>query len=50
MIECKVCGESFEVPADVEEGELVDCPNCAAEYEVTSTDPIGVELFEEDEK
>jgi lysine biosynthesis protein LysW len=47
---CDECGEALAIPDDIEEGELVECPNCAMEFEVVSLDPLALELFEEDEK
>jgi lysine biosynthesis protein LysW len=47
---CAECGAEFQVPEDVEEGELVACSECAMEYEVRSVDPLALALFEEDEK
>jgi lysine biosynthesis protein LysW len=47
---CGECGAAFEVPDDVEEGELVACSSCAMEYEVLAADPLALALFEEDEK
>jgi hypothetical protein len=34
---------------DVEEGQLVDCPECGAELEVVSTNPVELDLAEEEE-
>ena len=50
MLSCQVCGVSTQVPGDVEEGELVECSACGAEYEVTGVEPLTFMLFEEDEK
>jgi lysine biosynthesis protein LysW len=50
MWTCEECGTEFNVPDDVEIGELVECPNCAVEYEVKSVRPARLTVFEEDEK
>lgn len=50
MWTCEECGSTFDPPADVEVGELIECPNCAVEFEVMSLDPLVLAIFEEDEK
>ena len=35
-------------PDDVEVGEILECPNCAAEVEVVSIDPLEVRLIIEE--
>jgi alpha-aminoadipate carrier protein LysW len=35
---------------DVEEGEIIVCPDCAVELEVMSVDPITIELAPEVEE
>ena len=47
---CQECGLELKVPTDVEEGELIECANCAVEFEVVSLDPLELVPFEEDEK
>lgn len=31
-------------------GEIIECPECGVELEITSLDPIEFEVFEEEEK
>jgi alpha-aminoadipate carrier protein LysW len=50
LVSCPECGEDVQLPADVEEGEIVECENCGVELDVTSVDPLEVMVFEEDEK
>ena len=50
MERCRECGADFEVPGDAEEGELIECPTCATEYEIIQRSPLELALFEEDEK
>jgi len=41
-VECLECG--FELTLeDIEEGELIVCPECGTEMEVVSIDPISLE-------
>jgi len=35
-IECKDCGAQISIPEDVVIGEIVSCPDCGGEFEVTS--------------
>jgi len=45
---CKI--GQITVPDNVEVGDILECPNCAAEVEVidTDTDPIEIELLLEE--
>lgn len=47
-----VCPEcEGQVPvADIERGEIVQCPDCAAELEVVSVAPVTLELAPEEEE
>lgn len=38
-----ITGESIELPADVEVGEIIDSPVSGAELEVVSLDPVVLE-------
>jgi alpha-aminoadipate carrier protein LysW len=49
-MECLECGAELELAADVEEGEIVICPDCGVELEVISLDPIALELAPEVEE
>lgn len=48
--ECAVCGADMNLGDDVVENELFECADCGTEYEVTSTDPLRVELAPEVEE
>lgn len=50
MAECPVCGAEVPVSHDVVEGELVSCPECATELEVTSTNPITLREAPQEEE
>jgi alpha-aminoadipate carrier protein LysW len=48
-----ICPEC-EAPLDIEdeqvkEGQVLDCPECGAELEVVSTNPLELDLIENDE-
>jgi alpha-aminoadipate carrier protein LysW len=48
MAECPDCGERIAVQLPVRRGALVTCPNCEAELEVISTDPVELDWVYED--
>ena len=50
MAECVECAAEVELAADVEEGEIVVCPDCGVELEVLSLDPVTLELAPEVEE
>lgn len=41
---CKLCDACIELPDDVVNGEIVGCPDCGSEYEVTLTLDGDIEL------
>ena len=50
MTVCIECGAELDLPSDVEEAEIVVCPDCGIELEVISVDPITLELAPEVEE
>jgi alpha-aminoadipate carrier protein LysW len=50
MPECVECAALLELDDDVEEGEIVVCPDCGVELEVVSVDPLTLELAPEVEE
>ena len=45
---CPECENTLTFPEDeVEEGEVVLCEECGAEYEVVNTDPVELSKVEE---
>jgi alpha-aminoadipate carrier protein LysW len=40
---CVVCEAQVGMPDNCEEGELLICPDCGTELEVTGLDPVTVE-------
>ncbi len=50
QVECPECGAVVELDDDVITGEIVECPDCAVELEVTSVDPLEVELAPEEDE
>jgi lysine biosynthesis protein LysW len=45
MWECEDCGSESELDPDVEEGQIVECLECGAEYEVSCLDPLQLEVL-----
>jgi alpha-aminoadipate carrier protein LysW len=50
MAECLECAAELELTADLEEGEILVCPDCGVELEVMGLDPITLELAPEVEE
>jgi alpha-aminoadipate/glutamate carrier protein LysW len=44
---CPECEASISLAADAVEGEIIVCPDCAAELEIISLDPPTLELAPE---
>jgi alpha-aminoadipate/glutamate carrier protein LysW len=42
--ECKDCGAEIKVPNDSVVGEIVTCPDCGADFEITSKAGEKIEL------
>lgn len=49
-MECPECAAELALASDVEEGEIVVCPDCGVELEVMSLDPLTIELAPEVEE
>lgn len=43
-VECQECGADISVPEDVVVGEIITCPDCGGEYEITSKVEGSLEL------
>ena len=50
MAECPECAAELALDSDVEEGEIVVCPDCGVELEVISLTPLTLELAPEVEE
>jgi alpha-aminoadipate carrier protein LysW len=40
MTECSVCGADVELKDGTVKGELIPCPDCGSELEVTNVKPL----------
>ena len=48
--ECPECGALVTLPGDVLAGEILSCPECGVELEVTSLDPPTLAPAPEEEE
>ena len=44
MAECPECAAELDLSPDLEEGEILVCPDCGVELEVMSLDPVELDL------
>ncbi|MFB3921046.1 MAG: hypothetical protein ACE145_04950 [Terriglobia bacterium] len=47
MAVCPECEAVLDIEDDVDEGQLMDCPECGAELEVVSTNPVEIRVISE---
>jgi len=51
MVLCPECESNLDIEADeVDEGEIVSCPECGTEFEVVTTDPLELTRVQEEEE
>ncbi|NDQ55888.1 MAG: hypothetical protein GZ088_02310 [Acidipila sp.] len=51
MVRCPECGGVIDLEEDeVEEGEVLACPECEVELEVTKTKPVQVNVISDEEE
>jgi alpha-aminoadipate carrier protein LysW len=51
MIYCPECETSLDVEEDeVDEGEVLSCPECGSDFEVTTVNPVELKPVEEEEE
>jgi alpha-aminoadipate carrier protein LysW len=51
VVRCPKCAVEIDVDEDeVEEGEILNCPECEAELEVVQTHPVHLNVFSEDDE
>ena len=51
MVRCPDCATEIDVDEDeVEEGEILSCPECEVELEVVQTHPIRLNVISEEEE
>jgi alpha-aminoadipate carrier protein LysW len=47
---CPECDAEIDLSDDVLEGEIIQCPECGTDLEVTSVDPPTLDLAPEEEE
>jgi len=47
---CPECAADVELPADVVEGEIVQCAECGVELEVIELNPLTLDLAPDEEE
>jgi alpha-aminoadipate carrier protein LysW len=51
MAQCPECEAAIDIEEDeVEEGQIVDCPECGVELEVVSIDPLELNTVEDEDE
>ena len=51
MVLCPECETDLDIEEDeVDEGEIVSCPECGSEFEVITVNPLELNPVEEDEE
>jgi len=50
MPNCPECGTEIDLPEDVIQNEILDCPTCGLELEVVELDPVELDLAPEEEE
>lgn len=47
MVLCPECETNLDVEEDeVEEGEIISCPECGSDFEVVTTNPLELKMVE----
>ena len=50
MVLCPECESNLDIEEDeVDEGEIVSCPECGADFEVVTTNPLELNRVAEEE-
>ena len=50
MVACPECENNLDIEEDeVDEGEIVSCPECGSAFEIITTNPIELKPVEEEE-
>ncbi len=50
MVQCPKCAVQIDVDEDeVEEGEILNCPECEAELEVVQIHPVHINVISDDD-
>ena len=51
MARCPECGGVVDIEeGEVEEGEIISCPDCGSDLEVVNSHPLELDLLEDEEE
>lgn len=51
MAKCPDCGALIDIEEDeVEQGEIISCPDCAVDLEIVNTHPLELDVLEEEDE
>ena len=51
MVLCPECETNLDIEEDeVDEGEVVSCPECGSDFEVVTTNPLELNPIDDDEE
>lgn len=50
MPKCLECDAEIDLDETVEEGEIVDCPDCGTAFEVKATSPVTLDYAPKEEE
>ncbi|MGH9788350.1 MAG: hypothetical protein ACRD4U_06580 [Candidatus Acidiferrales bacterium] len=51
MAKCPECGALIDIEEDeVEQGEIISCPDCAVDLEIVNTHPLEFDVLEDEEE
>jgi len=51
VAKCPECGAVIDIEEDeVEQGEIISCPDCAVELEIVNTHPLELDVLEDEEE
>jgi len=51
VAKCPECGAVIDIEEDeVEQGEIISCPDCAVELEIVNTHPLEFDVLEDEEE
>ena len=48
MAHCPECEAAIDLDSEIEEGQQLDCPECGAELEVVNTNPVELDVVEDE--
>ncbi len=46
MWECSECNQEHDLDPEAEEGQIVECLECGAEFEISTLDPLDLRVLD----